>query len=109
MLSFPIDVRQRSPEGWFAYWVDFPDYGPISGHTPEAAFNALVDQTFNTIADLVNEGRAPQPSPANGRPTVTFSPVNKIIPPHIGRLIGVTRYGTLMTTYSWTNDFAYIG
>jgi len=109
MFRFPVHISQTTPEEWTASWVDFPDLGSASSVDAQTAFEGLIEQTFSTVSELIAKGRHPQPSPANGRPVVSFSPPGRLQPPHLSRLVSVTRYGSMMTTYSWTNDFAYIG
>ena len=108
MLSYPIDIKQVSSELYRAIWVDYPDDLRGEGASAQAAFEALINRSYGIIADLVAAGRHVPPSPADGRPVVTFSPPAEIKAPHIGRILSVTRSGSAMATYSWTNDVAYV-
>jgi hypothetical protein len=108
MLNYPVDIKQVSSDRYRALWVDYPDIGRGEGGSAQAAFEALIDRTYGMIADAVAAGQQIPPSPADGRPVVGFSPAGEIKAPHLGRLLSVTRAGTHMATYSWTNDFAYV-
>jgi hypothetical protein len=108
MLRYPVDVKQVSSERFRAVWVDFPDLSRGEGLSARAAFEALIDRSYSAIADLVATGRYPPPSPAEGRPVVSFSLPGQILAPHLARVLAVTRRGTEMATYSWTNDIAYV-
>lgn len=108
MYQYPVDIHERRSGDFQAVWVDFPLIPPAFGPNRQAAFNALMDQSFLDVADLVAHGKAPLPSDPNDRPYASISTASVLQKPHLGRLVGVTQGGTKMTTYSWTNDLAYI-
>jgi hypothetical protein len=108
MLEYPIDVKRVSSDLCRAVWVDFPDFPQGRGANEQQAFNALIDASFSMIADVVARGSYPQPSPAEGRPVVTFEEPRKMAQQHMRHLLSVTPAGTRMITYSWTNELAYI-
>lgn len=107
MIEYPVDIVQKSAEEYQAAWVDFPAIAPAFGVSAHAAIQALIEASFSAISDLVARAQNPQPSPAAGRPTVTFG-APSLLSPHIGNLLSLTPGGTMMATYSWTNDAAYI-
>ena len=107
MLEYPIDIKKVSSELYRAIWVDFPDLPRGQGATAQAAFQALVDNSFSIVADAVARSIHPDPSPSEGRPTVSFSEPSYFVPPHQGRLLSVTPRGTSMKTYGWSNGLAY--
>jgi hypothetical protein len=108
MLRYPVDVKRVSSDQCRAVWVDFPDLPRGLGANEQQAFNALIDNSFAMVADLVARGLHPEPSPAEGREVVTFDDVKKMSPLHLRHLLAVTPNGYRMLTYSWTNDLAYV-
>jgi|GEM_PF-6837458 len=108
MLNYPVDIKQTSSETFRAVWVDFPDLPQGQGKDARAAFEALIDNSFAIISDLVARNLHPTPSAGEGRPVVRFSPPGQIVPTHVNRLMSVTRNGTYMATFGWTNDFTYV-
>lgn len=107
MVDYPIDVVRQSDVEFVATWVDFPALPAAMSDTPQGAFQALLDATFGAVADLVARGLGPNPSPANGRATVSIGDAT-LLSPHIGNLVNLTKKGTWMLTYAWSNDSAYI-
>lgn len=108
MLNYPVDIKQVSSESYRAVWVDFPDLPQGQGKDARAAFEALIDNSFSIVSDLIARNLHAVPSPDEGRPVVRFSPPGQILPTHVNRLLSVTRNGTNMVTFSWTNDFTYV-
>jgi hypothetical protein len=107
MLHYPIDIKRVSSDLYRAIWVDFPDLPRGQGATAEAAFRALVDQSFSIVADVVARNLHPEPSPSEDRPTVSISAPGHFVPAHQHRLLSITPRGTSMRTYGWSNGLAY--
>ena len=108
MLRYPVDVKRIASDKCRALWVDFPDFPRGEGLDEQQALEALIDKTFNVIAEVIAQRRHPKPSPIEGRPTVAFDEPQEILAPHLRHLLSVTPAGAKMITYSWTNDLAYI-
>jgi hypothetical protein len=108
MADYPVDISTTPDGSYRAAWSDFPQLPPAVGVDAKAAFEALMNASFEDVADLVAKGEAPAPSPAAGRPAVWFSNATELQAHHVGRLVGVTPKGTAMVTYGWTNDLTYV-
>jgi hypothetical protein len=108
VLEFPIDIKSATSGGYTATWVDFPDLPTGSGSDKRAAFENLMAISFDIVGQFVAAGQFSDPSPAEGRPTVSFADQQALIPKHLGRLLAITPHGNLMVTHSWTNSASYV-
>jgi hypothetical protein len=109
MLRFPVNLTETDARAWVASWVDFPHLDAVTADTAQGAFELLIDRTYEAVSDLIAKGQHPEPSAQRDRPVVSFSIPGSLVPPHLARLLSVTKLGSAMLTYSWTNDYAYVG
>jgi len=110
MPEFPVDVV-RTPDGDYTATLVDLENGPVGhGVDPYAALQDLVDVSKVTLAEMEANGDLPHPSPAEDRPVIEYSALNKNADDEDFKMRGsrISVSQKHMICYSWTNDVMFL-